>query len=105
MYVPIFVSMSVHGLNGFTSTTTAAIRTAIVNYLNSLQIGEEVTYSAMYGAALSVMSDLSLPQFSIKSVAIGTAASPTGTSDISINFNQVPQRVGRDHDWPARARC
>jgi uncharacterized phage protein gp47/JayE len=92
-YVPIYVSMSVHGLTGFTSTTVTAIQTAIVNYLNSLQIGEEVTYSAMYGAALSVMSDLSLPQFSIKSVAIGTAASPTGTSDIAINFNQVAQGV------------
>ena len=93
IYLPIFVSMSVHGLTGFTSTTVTAIQTAIVNYLNSLQIGEEVTYSAMYGAALSVMSDLSLPEFSIKTVAIGTAASPTGTSDISINFNQVAQGI------------
>jgi uncharacterized phage protein gp47/JayE len=92
-YIPIFVTMTVHGLNGFTSTTVTAIQTAIVAYLNSLQIGEEVTYSAMYGAALSVMSDLSLPQFSIKSVAIGEAASPTGTSDITLNFNQVAQGV------------
>lgn len=92
-YVPIYVTMTVHGLTGFTSTTVTAIQTAIVNYLNSLQIGEEVTYSAIYGAALAVMPNLSLPQFSIKSVAIGTTASPSGTSDISINFNQVAEGI------------
>lgn len=92
-YEPIFVSMSVHGQNGFTSSTATAIQTAIVTYLNSLQIGEGVNFSAMYAVASSVMPNESLPQFSIRSVAIGTAASPTGTSDISINFNQVAQGV------------
>lgn len=92
-YVPIFVSMSVHGQNGFTSATTGLIKTALVNYLNSLQIGETVNFSAMYAAASSVMPNLSLPQFSIKSVAIGTTVSPTGTSDLAINFNQVAQGV------------
>lgn len=92
-YVPIFVSMSVHGQNGFTSATTTLIQAALVNYLNSLQIGEEVNFSAMYAAASSVMPNPSLPQFSIRSVAIGLAASPTGTSDISINFNEVAQGV------------
>lgn len=92
-YVPIYVTMAVHGLTGFTSSTTTAIKTAIVNYLQSLQIGEEVTFSAIYGAALSVMPNLSLPQFSIRSVGLGTSASPTGTSDLSINFNQVAQGV------------
>lgn len=90
-YVPIFVTMTVHWLTGYTASVLTAIQTAIATYLNSLQIGEEVTYSSMYGAALAVMPDLSLPQFSIRSVAIGTAASPTGTADISMSFAQVAQ--------------
>jgi uncharacterized phage protein gp47/JayE len=92
-YVPIFVTMTVHGQNGFTSTTVIAIQTAIVTYLNSLQIGESVNFSSMYQAASAVMPNPLLPQFSIRSVFIGTAASPTGTSDIAITFNEVAQGV------------
>lgn len=92
-YVPIFVTMTVHGLAGYTSSVLTEIQTAIVTYLNELQIGEEVTYSAMYGVALSVMPNLVSPQFSVKSVALGTSASPTGTSDLVLTFNQVSQGV------------
>jgi hypothetical protein len=88
--VPIYVSLSVHGLTAaFTTATQLSIRTAIVNYLNSLQIGEEVTQSAMYGAALSVMPNLALPIFSIRAMTIGTSPSPTGTTDITLLFFQV----------------
>jgi uncharacterized phage protein gp47/JayE len=88
-YVPIFVTMTVHGLTGYTSSVLTAIQNAIVLYLQSLQIGEEVTFSAMYGVALSVMPNLAAPQFSVKSVFLGTSASPTGTSDLVLTFNQV----------------
>jgi uncharacterized phage protein gp47/JayE len=92
--VPVYVSLSVHGLNAsFTTATQAAIIAAIVAYLNSLQIGEEVTQSALYGAALSVMANLSQPYFSIRALTLGTSASPTGTTDISLNFYQVSSGV------------
>jgi len=88
--VPIYVSLSVHGLTlGFTTATQNAIVAAIVAYLNSLGIGEEVTQSALYGAALSVISNLSLPTFSIRAMTLGTAASPTGTTDLTLLFYQV----------------
>lgn len=90
VYVPIFVSLTVHGLNvGFTTNTQAAIKAALVAYLNSLQIGELVTQSALYGSALSVMANLSLPQFSIRALTLGTSASPSGTSDVAMAFYQV----------------
>ena len=92
-YLPIFVSLNVHGLTGFTSSTVTAIQTAIVNYLNSLQIGEEVTISALYGIAMAVTPNLSNPQFSIRALYAGTSANPAGTADISILFNQVSQGV------------
>ena len=40
-YVPVYVSLSVHALAGYTTATTTAIQTAITNYLNSLQIGQK----------------------------------------------------------------
>jgi len=92
IFVPIYVSLSVHGLNsGFTSATQSSIIAAIVSYLNGLQIGEEVTQSALYGAALDVMPNLSQPLFSIRALTLGTSASPTGTTDITLLFYQVSQ--------------
>ena len=88
--VPIYCSLSVHGLGpGFNTTTQLQIRIAIMNYLNSLQIGEAVTQSALYGAALLVMPNLYLPLFSIRALTLGTAPSPTGTVDINLNFYQI----------------
>jgi uncharacterized phage protein gp47/JayE len=73
-YVPPYIGMYVHGLTGFTSATVAAIQTALVAYLNSLAIGEEVVYSSLYGAAISVMPNPANPEFSIKSLTLGTTA-------------------------------
>jgi uncharacterized phage protein gp47/JayE len=70
-YINVFAVLNVHLLAGGTSATLAAIQAAIVTYLNSLQIGELVTHSAIYGAALSVMPDLAVPLFSIRSILIG----------------------------------
>jgi len=92
-YVPIYVTMFIHGLNGYTSATLVSIRDAIVTYLNSLQIGEEVTYSAFYAVASSVMPNLLNPQFSISSLHTGLTPSPSGTTDISLSYYQVAQGI------------
>ncbi len=73
-YVQPYVGVYLHGLTNFTSATTAAVQAAIVAYLNSLAIGESVVYSSLYGAAVSVMPTPSQPEFSIKSLTLGTTA-------------------------------
>jgi uncharacterized phage protein gp47/JayE len=93
-YVPIYVSISVHGLSSaFTTTTQANIVLFLINYLNSLEIGEEVTQSALYGIALLTMPTLLQPIFSIRSLTLGTAPSPVGTNDITLEFFQVAEGV------------
>lgn len=92
-YVPIYVAISVHALTGYTTATTAAISTALVAYLNSLQIGELVVLSELYGAVLTVRPNPDLPMFSIRALTLGTSASPTGTADVTMAFNQVAQGV------------
>jgi uncharacterized phage protein gp47/JayE len=93
-YVPIYVSLSVHGLtSAFNTAVQAAIVTALTNYLNDLEIGEEVTQSALYGIALSVMPSLITPIFSIRALTLGTAPSPTGTVDIVLTFYEVAQGI------------
>ena len=91
--IPVYVTMTVHGLSSFTSATLAAIQAAIVSYLNSLGIGESVVYSELYGAALNARSNPDIPTFSIRSVASGLAASPSGTTDIAMLFYQAASGV------------
>lgn len=92
-YVPIYVTMLIHGLAGYTSAVKDKAEAAIVLYLNSLQIGETVTYSSISAVAQSVMPSLLLPQFSITSYAIGTAPSPTGVVDVTLDYFAVAQGI------------
>lgn len=89
--VPIYVTMNVHLLAGGTSATLAQIQADIVAYLNSLEIGEAVVFSELYGAALNARSNPDAPTFSIRSVASGVAPAPIGTTDIALLFYQVSQ--------------
>ena len=95
-YVPIFVTVNAHLLAGGTTATITAIQTAIVNYLNSLQIGELVSFGALYAAAMAVNPNLSAPIFTINSLFSGLSASPSGTSDIAMLFYKVAQGVTGD---------
>ena len=90
-YVPIYATMVIHGLAGYTTATLTAIQAAIVAYLNGLQIGETVTYSAFYAVASSVMPNILTPQFSITSLFTGITSSPSGTTDITLSYYQVAQ--------------
>jgi uncharacterized phage protein gp47/JayE len=92
-YVPIYVTMTVHGLFGFTSATLAQIQADITQYLNSLEIGQSVVYSELYGAALNARSNPDMPAFSIRSVFSDIVPSPAGTVDIPLNFYQVASGV------------
>jgi len=88
-YFPIYVSLSVQLLAGGTTATLDSIQAAIVNYLNSLQIGQSVIYSELYGAALEARPNPDMPLFSIKALTCGTTPAPTGTMDIPMLFYQV----------------
>jgi hypothetical protein len=60
-----------------------------VDYLNSLEIGESVIFSELYGAALTARSNPDQPTFSIKTLYSGLGAMPSGTDDIALAFNEV----------------
>lgn len=94
VYVPIDVAIAVTSMTGYTSDLTAAMEEAVSDYLNSLEIGTDVSISALWYAALSVMPDITRPVFSITGVsACGHDDSPhvLGTTDIPISFDAVAQ--------------
>lgn len=92
-YIPIYVTININPFTGYTTATRDAIEEAIYTYLNSLQIGEDLTVSALYGIALSVMEDLTKPIFSITSLYADTESDPTSTDDITIAFNEVTEGI------------
>lgn len=87
--VPIDVALTVTGHSGYSPTVTAAIKSAVVNYLNSLNIGTNLVVSAVQYAAMAVNSNLTRPTFSINAITICKHGGSPGTSDISIEFNEV----------------
>lgn len=90
-YVPIFVTVNAHILPGGTTAVLAAIQTALVNYIQSLQIGELVSYGQLVAAAASVNPNPSNPIVSIRSLFFGTASNPSTITDVNMTFIQVAQ--------------
>jgi uncharacterized phage protein gp47/JayE len=90
-YTQIFVTMIIHGLAGYNTAVLANIAAALNTYLNSLQIGESVSVSALSFIASQTMPNILLPQFTITELFVGTAPDPTGTADIVVNWNNVAQ--------------
>jgi len=88
-YVPIYATINVKELTGYTTSTTTSIQTAIVSYLNNLQIGEELTISGLYAAAMAVNTSIYKPTFSITSITAGISSGSQSSSDISVTFNEV----------------
>lgn len=71
-YLPIYVALNIHPLNGYTSATAAAIQAAIAAYFANLQIGQSVIFWELY-AAQSGISNPTAPLFSIRGLFIGTS--------------------------------
>lgn len=89
-YVPIYVTVNIKPLNGYTTSKIDDIKNNVATYLNSLQIGNGIPISSLWGAALSALN-LKEPVFSISSLVAGASNDSQSTSDITIAYNQVVQ--------------
>jgi hypothetical protein len=90
--IPIFVSVTVQTLSGWVPSTATAIQTSLVNFVNSLGIGGDVYYDWLFGPASLYGSPLQFT-FKITALTVGLSASPSGTTDLSIAFNQAATTV------------
>jgi len=88
-YYDVQVSIKIKRLAGYVSQTTVNIQDNITTYLNSLQIGEDLTLSALWAVALSAMPNLTTPQFSIVSVEAGLDEINMSAEDMKVPFNCV----------------
>lgn len=88
-YYDIYTAVTVRQLTGFSTATEANIKNNVTAYLNSLDIGDNLTISALWGAALSAMPNIHRPSFSITQVEIGTDGMTYTAGDMDIPFNAV----------------
>lgn len=90
--VPIYVDAVVTPFTGYTDAITEQIEDAIVGYLNSLQIGQDLTIGGLYAAVMAVTPDITEPLFSVQ-ITMGKTPSPLDTDDISIAYNEVTEGI------------
>jgi len=91
VYVPIYVEIEIHTLNGYVTGTDDDIKEAVADYINTLDIGQTLALSSVIGAAVSVMFIASKPTFSVYTTVMGTDPSspPLDNSDIIVAYNEV----------------
>jgi uncharacterized phage protein gp47/JayE len=98
--ITVYVAISLYPLAGYVSTTGDLITSAVAQYINDLDIGEDVYRSRLLSPAnlagdsamfATGMSQAQLDQFSntyvIRTLSIGPSASPAGLADMVIAFN------------------
>lgn len=88
-YVPIYVSMSIKPLVGYSVAVADSIKAKLTDYLNNLQIGADVTITSALAAVLSALGSLAQPEFSVVEYKIGTAQDSLQASDIIIPYTSV----------------
>ena len=84
--VPIYFAITIKALPGYTASTGIALQNSLAAFVNSLAIGEDI-YVSQAQAAAGLIGVPAGQTFYIQSFALGTSASPSGTSNIVIAFN------------------
>lgn len=90
-YVPIYTTLDIVPMAGWTTATSDSVKEAVVAYLNALEIYEVVTISGLYGAALSVIPNLARPTFSIQGVTAGKTLMGQAAEDVALDFDEVAE--------------
>lgn len=85
----IKVALSITAMTGFTTAIETAIKQAIVDWVNALDIGEDVEFAEIYVPAnLNGLPDRRT--YKITAMTIAKNAGSPGSSDLSIAFNEAP---------------
>lgn len=88
-YVPIYMTLNINPLTGYTNEVGDQIKQAIISYVDELKIGSNLYNSQVWEAALSVSDDIK-PTFSIdptKGILLGTSSS-VSLQDLIATFKQ-----------------
>lgn len=86
----IGVEVTIKALQGYTTGFATQIAQAVADLLNSLEIGDDVLITKLYGPAL-LMGNPAYSTFDITQIRIKKNAGAYGTANIVLAFNEVAQ--------------
>lgn len=87
--VPIYVKVSLTRLQTYNSGYEDKIKEALVQYISSMQISDDVLRSVLWSNCVSVMDDIKAPAFNVTNVQLSTNGSTWTTNDIAIAATSV----------------
>jgi uncharacterized phage protein gp47/JayE len=93
-YIPAYVRVSVKQRVGFVDTYADEIKQQVSDFINALNIGEDVSVSLLQATAQAVTPNLRAPVFTLSPttpILIGTDAGNLLEADIEIDFNAAAQ--------------
>lgn len=89
-YVPMFVTVTLKKLTGWSPAMAATIQSAIASFIDGLRLGESLPVSSLYGVLLQAVSaDLKSPTCSIQGIFIGRSSSALFASDMEMAFYEA----------------
>ncbi|NFC86242.1 hypothetical protein EXN13_00715 [Clostridium botulinum] len=88
-YIDIEVTINIKPLSGYTTETTESIKKNLQTYLNSMEIGANLSLSSLWGSALQAMPNLMDPMFSITGITAARVGEEQKPDDIELKFNEV----------------
>lgn len=88
--VPVYVSITLRALTGYTSDVGDEMKAAVASYINSLAIGDSVLLSRVYSPAnLGVVSGGNARYYDIMELLIGRSADSVAAANLTVLYDEA----------------
>ncbi|EPJ6242518.1 baseplate J/gp47 family protein [Klebsiella pneumoniae] len=88
--VPVFASITLRALTGYTSDVGDEMKAAVASYINSLAIGDSVLLSRVYSPAnLGVVSGGNARYYDIMELLIGRSADSVAAANLTVLYDEA----------------
>ncbi|HHS9554346.1 TPA: baseplate J/gp47 family protein [Raoultella planticola] len=88
--VPVYVSITLKALTGYTSDIGDEMKAAVASYINSLAIGDDVLLSRVYSPAnLGVVSGGNARYYDIMELLIGRSAESVAAANVTVVYDEA----------------
>lgn len=90
-YVNVYAKVTVKKLPSWNDELEDKIEQNIVNYVEGLNIADDVLISMIWSSAITAMEDVKNPSYTVTAVQIGKSSSSLSSNDLDIQFNEAAQ--------------
>ncbi len=90
-YKNVYTKINITKLSGYNDSYVDAIKVAVKEYIDNLEIAETVYRSVVWSVATTQMTDILSPAFSVTDVQFSTDGTIYNTNDVAMAFNEAAQ--------------